>query len=255
MADRVKIAIVGCGGMGRRHLAGFAELSRTDHINLELVAVCDLNSAERRGPGRRGRRACSARGRPGLHRRGADGSVRSEGLEAADCTTDTGSHHKVATALLDLGLHTLCEKPLALTMRGCNLIIAAAERSGKILSVAENYRRDPINRLVRALLDDGAIGDAPVHHGDGRPRARQHVHHPLAPPEAHRHDHARRRRPQRRHPPVLLRRRRLRLRQGAPLREDARRAQHGRPRRLLREVGGQSAGDGRGDRRGRDVRH
>ena len=61
--------------------------------------------------------------------------------------------------LLDLGLHTLCEKPLALTIRGCDRIIAAAERSGKLLSVAENFRRDPINRLVRALLDDGAIGD------------------------------------------------------------------------------------------------
>ena len=26
------------------------------------------------------------------------------------------------------------------------------------ISVAENYRRDPINRLARALIDDGAIG-------------------------------------------------------------------------------------------------
>ena len=82
----------------------------------------------------------------------------SEGLEAASCTTDSGSHHRVAANLLDLGLHTLCEKPLALTIRGCNWIIAAAERTGKVLSVAENFRRDPINRLVRALLDDGAIG-------------------------------------------------------------------------------------------------
>jgi predicted dehydrogenase len=81
-----------------------------------------------------------------------------EGLEAASCTTDSGSHHRVAANLLDLGLHTLCEKPLALTIRGCNWIIAAAERTGKVLSVAENFRRDPINRLVRALLDDGPIG-------------------------------------------------------------------------------------------------
>jgi predicted dehydrogenase len=56
-------------------------------------------------------------------------------------------------------LHTLCEKPLALTIRGCNQIIAAADRNQKILSVAENFRRDPMNRLVRALLDDGAIGE------------------------------------------------------------------------------------------------
>ena len=61
--------------------------------------------------------------------------------------------------MLDLGLHTMVEKPLGLTIRGCNHVIAAAERNGKILSVAENYRRDPINRLARALLDDGAIGD------------------------------------------------------------------------------------------------
>src|SRR5258708_15420 len=43
MAERVRLAIVGCGGMGRRHLTGLAELSRTDHCNVDLVAVCDLN--------------------------------------------------------------------------------------------------------------------------------------------------------------------------------------------------------------------
>ncbi|MGD9713714.1 MAG: Gfo/Idh/MocA family protein, partial [Thermomicrobiales bacterium] len=48
---------------------------------------------------------------------------------------------------------------LALTIMGCERVIAAAERSGKLLSIAENYRRDPINRLIRSLLDDGAIGD------------------------------------------------------------------------------------------------
>ena len=52
----------------------------------------------------------------------------------------------------------MVEKPLALTIRGCNRVIAAAERSGKLLSVAENFRRDPMNRLVRAMLDAGVIG-------------------------------------------------------------------------------------------------
>ena len=62
-------------------------------------------------------------------------------------------------ACLQAGLHVLSEKPLALTVRGCNLIIDAAQRAGRIVSVAENYRRDPINRLARALIRDGAIGD------------------------------------------------------------------------------------------------
>ena len=41
---RVQLAIVGCGGMGRRHLAGLAELARSDLNNIDLVAVCDLNA-------------------------------------------------------------------------------------------------------------------------------------------------------------------------------------------------------------------
>ncbi len=157
MAERVKLAIVGCGGMGRRHLAGLGELARSEHNNVDLVAVCDLNRRNAEDL------ADEAQGLLGVRPRVFEDAAQMvrevEGLQAADCTTDTGSHHRAATMLLDLGLHTLCEKPLALTIRGCDRIIAAAERSGKTLSIAENYRRDPINRLVRALLDDGAIGD------------------------------------------------------------------------------------------------
>jgi len=151
------LAVVGCGGMGRRHLAGLAELARAGHRVLDLVAVCDL---DRRNAEDLADEAAALLGRrPAVFTDLARMAAEAEGLEAADCTTDTASHHEVATALLDLGLHTLCEKPLALTIRGCRRILAAAARGGKILSVAENYRRDPLNRLARALLDDGAIGD------------------------------------------------------------------------------------------------
>jgi predicted dehydrogenase len=123
---------------------------------VELVAVCDLN---RQNADDLADEAAALLGaRPAVFTDSATMAREVDGLEAADCTTATASHHKAATDLLDLGLHTLCEKPLALTIRGCKNVIAAAARSGKILSVAENFRRDPINRLVRALLDDGAIG-------------------------------------------------------------------------------------------------
>lgn len=157
MTERVRWAIVGCGGMGRRHLAGLAELARGDHNNVELVAVCDLNPRNAEDLADEARELLGRR--PAVFTDVARMAREAEGLEAADCTTDTASHHRVAAALLDLGLHVLCEKPLALTVRGCDRIVAAGERSGKILSVAENFRRDPMNRLVRALLDDGAVGD------------------------------------------------------------------------------------------------
>ena len=34
----------------------------------------------------------------------------------------------------------------------------AQEKNNVKLSVAENYRRDPMNRLVKALIDSGTIG-------------------------------------------------------------------------------------------------
>jgi len=142
--------------MGRRHLAGLAELVRCGERSVNLVTVCDLN--ERNAEDLADEAHALLGSRPAVFTDLAIMARDTDGLEAADCTTDTASHHRVATDLLDLGLHTLCEKPLALTIRGCNRVIAAAERQGKILSVAENYRRDPINRLIRALIDDGAIG-------------------------------------------------------------------------------------------------
>ena len=157
MAERVRLGIVGCGGMGRRHLAGLGELGRSDHDAVALVAVCDLN--ERNATALADEAGQLLGHRPAVFTDLERMAREAEGLEAASCTVETGAHHRVAAALLDLGLHTLCEKPLALTIRGCDQIIAAAARGGRILSVAENFRRDPINRLVRSLLDDGAIGD------------------------------------------------------------------------------------------------
>ena len=157
MDDLVRLAIVGCGGMGRRHLAGLAELSRSAHMNLQLLAVCDPNTHNAEDLADEAHELLGER--PAVFG-SAEQMVREvDGLEAADCPTDTGSHHRAARQLLELGLHVQCEKPLALTIRGCNAIIDAAQRSGRILSVAENFRRDPMNRLVRALLDDGAIGE------------------------------------------------------------------------------------------------
>lgn len=155
--EPVRLALVGCGGMGRRHLHGLAELARAGHANVELVAVCDLNAHNAEDL------ADEAAGllgkRPPVYTDLVAMAHDVDGLEAADVTTDSGSHHRVATACLELGLHTLMEKPMALTMRGCNIVLEAARKAGKVLSVAENYRRDPINRLARALIGDGAIGE------------------------------------------------------------------------------------------------
>jgi predicted dehydrogenase len=52
----------------------------------------------------------------------------------------------------------MVEKPIGLTVKQGRRLVEAAAQSGRKLAVAENYRRDPINRLARALLDAGVIG-------------------------------------------------------------------------------------------------
>jgi predicted dehydrogenase len=156
MVERIKIAAVGCGGMGRRHLNGMAALYKSGHCNLELVAVCDTREDNASWLADEAEQLLGAR--PRVYTDIARMAREISDLRAVDVTTDIVSHHSVVTACFEAGLHVLCEKPLALTLRGCNLMIEAARRSGRVLSVAENFRRDPINRLARALIDDGAIG-------------------------------------------------------------------------------------------------
>ena len=163
--NRIPLAIVGCGGMGHRHLYGLTELTHAGLSRFELVAACDpwtsnaeslANDAEER-----------------LGQRPAVVSTLAEvealGVAAVDITTTPPYHHSLAVEALGRGMHAMLEKPVGLTVKGGNRIQAAQAKSGRVVSVAENYRRDPINRLGKALVEAGVIG-APrlmVHHTMG----------------------------------------------------------------------------------------
>jgi len=155
--ERVPIAIVGCGGMGGRHLRGVKELYDSGLANIELVAACDLRRDNAEHLADTAESLLGARPRVFTD---IEAMVRAlPDLQAVDITTDSGSHHMVTSAALDLGLHVLCEKPLASTIRGCNLVIEKHRGTDRALSVAEQFRRDPMCRLMRALLDAGVIGE------------------------------------------------------------------------------------------------
>jgi predicted dehydrogenase len=52
----------------------------------------------------------------------------------------------------------MIEKPLSITLRAGQAMMAAAERAGRLLAVAENYRRAPEQRAVRWAVQEGRIG-------------------------------------------------------------------------------------------------
>ncbi len=152
--DKIPLAIVGCGGMGHRHLYGLAELHSSGLSPFELVGACDPVRANAESL------ANDAEERLGSRPQVVESLEELEalGVAAVDITTTPRYHHTVAEEALERGWHAMIEKPVGLTVRAGNRIRQAAERSGRIVSVAENYRRDPMNRLGKALLDAGVIG-------------------------------------------------------------------------------------------------
>lgn len=158
--ERIPVAIVGCGGMGTRHLFGLAELERAGLNPFELVAVCDID------PARTERMADEAQSRLGRRPEpGADlEAARRIGAAAVDITTVPQFHHSLAAEAIALGLDVMVEKPVGLTIAAGQQLAREIAGSDRILSVAENFRRDPTNRLVKALIDDGVLGDPRYFH-------------------------------------------------------------------------------------------
>src|SRR5689334_14177087 len=74
------------------------------------------------------------------------------GLDAIVIAAPDAFHPDLAVAALEAGLHVLCEKPLALTLAGCDRIAAARDRAGRVVQVAYMKRYDPAYRRALGLL-------------------------------------------------------------------------------------------------------
>ena len=155
--SKIPIAIIGAGGMGGRHLRALGALQESGMSNVELVAICDTREENAIHLSTKADEMLGSR--PEVFTSLEIMKKKRPDIQAVDITTDSGSHHVVAEMAFNLDYHVLCEKPLSLTIKGCNKVIKAWKKSGKVLSVGEQERRDPMCRLNKALIDIGVIGD------------------------------------------------------------------------------------------------
>jgi predicted dehydrogenase len=149
-----KIALVGCGGMGRRHAHGYIEL-RKYFDTVEMAAVCDVHEDVAATVADEINDETGVR--PDIYT-DFDEMLAQADIDGVAIVTSTPMHHRFAIKAMEAGLHVITEKPMGLTLKACRQMREVSSKTGKVMAIAENYRRDPMNRLTRALIEAGAIG-------------------------------------------------------------------------------------------------
>jgi predicted dehydrogenase len=154
----MKIGVLGLGFMGSTHLQAWSRIPKA-----ELLAVMDLDETRLSGD------LSSIQGNlggPGLKMdfsavrkyRSVDDVFADRDVDAVDICLPTFLHAAVAIQALRAGKHVLCEKPMALDGDNADAMVVEAERSGRILMVAQVLRFFPAYRELSCLVKSGALG-------------------------------------------------------------------------------------------------
>ncbi|MBM4039491.1 MAG: Gfo/Idh/MocA family oxidoreductase [Planctomycetes bacterium] len=143
-----RIGIIGGGKFGEMHLRAFTQLERDGQA--KLVALCDINEellAKRH-------REYGVKGYTDYAE-----MLAKEDLDGVTVVTPDHLHRRFVVGCLKAGKHVLVEKPLDVTVEGCDEMIAEADKAGRILQVDFHKRFDPYHRQLAARVAAGAIGN------------------------------------------------------------------------------------------------
>jgi len=156
------IGFIGCGGMAGAHCNSLRELFEAGQKEFEVAAVCDIEvfKAERMADkffefmGRR----------PAVYADAASMLKAEKSLDSVLVITPHISHHSLAILAMEAGVNVMTEKPIAFTVRLAKKMMKTAEKTGKLLHVAENYRMALDERAIHWAITSGMIGVPRVLH-------------------------------------------------------------------------------------------
>lgn len=142
---KLRLAVVGCGAVATiHHLPAIAASER-----VEATVLVDADAG----------RAKSVAERFGVSEVTTDVKGLVGKVDAAVVALPNHLHAPVSAELLRRGVHVLVEKPMAMNVRECDEMIAAAGEGRAVLAVGLDFRFFDSSLLVRNLLKDGLLGD------------------------------------------------------------------------------------------------
>lgn len=146
MSRTLRVGVIGVGGIARVHMPGW---EASEHA--EVVAGCDIDeiALQRWGD------------EHGIEKLVTDAAdlIGDPDIDVVDVCTPNNYHAPLTIAALEAGKHVLCEKPLAPTPAEIRAMIAARDKSGKMLMTAQHFRFRGSAKAMKAEIETGALGD------------------------------------------------------------------------------------------------
>ncbi len=143
----MKFVQVGVGGFGNVWMQVLK-----DHPEAEVVGLVDISDKALEN-------ACEKYGYPrticysNLKR-----AIKATGAQAVVCCTPPAHHRRDVVTALKAGLNVISEKPMADSLANCKAMLAAAQQSGKLYVVSQNYRYQPVTWTMAKILREGKLG-------------------------------------------------------------------------------------------------
>ena len=145
--ETIRVGIIGVGGIAQRsHLPAFKNTPGVD-----VVAIADINE----------KKLDFVAGKFDVPRKFVDYKelLAQDDIDAVSICTPNGQHREMSVNALNAGKHVLCEKPVAVTGKDAEAIIAAARASGKVFMGAFCLRFTGASRVLKQFAQDGKLGD------------------------------------------------------------------------------------------------
>ncbi|MFD1150375.1 Gfo/Idh/MocA family protein [Saccharothrix hoggarensis] len=151
---RRRYAVVGTGARAEQHVDAIVQ--HTEHG--ELVAFCDVNPSRMAAHNDR-LRARHHRPVPTYAAEDFLRMIEAERVDVVVVTTVDRHHVTYIVEALDAGCDVVTEKPMTVDAPSVGKVFDAVERNDGQVTVAFNYRYNPVHEKVRELLMGGAVGE------------------------------------------------------------------------------------------------
>ncbi|HOV37874.1 MAG TPA: Gfo/Idh/MocA family oxidoreductase [Spirochaetales bacterium] len=140
ISQKIRLGIVGTGRIAQAHLSAIQEKAELT----ELVAVCDSDRSK-------AEKSASIYGAHTIYTDYRE-LARDPEIDAVIICLPHHLHHSAAVSLVRGGKHVLVEKPMAMSVREADDMIAVAEKEGVTLMVGQSRRYTRAIALVRKKL-------------------------------------------------------------------------------------------------------